>query len=117
MYGSEEEVVRTHHGDELRSFRKVFLHPLHLGGNFFIDSGRIGTRCLEDHIEHGRLAVHLTAETISHSAQFHIRHIFQAEYRAVFTRADNGVLKFFHALQSSAIFHRKLEDVLRTLAQ
>ena len=90
MYGSEEEVVRTHHGDELR---------------------------LEDHIEHGRLAVHLTAETISHSAQFHIRHIFQTEYRAVFTRADNGVLKLFHALQSSAIFHRELEDVLRTLAQ
>ena len=117
MYGSEEEVVRTHHGDELRSFRQVFLHPLHLGGDFFIDSGRIGTCRLEDHIEHGRLAVHLTAETISHSAQFHIRHIFQTEYRAVFTRADNGVLKLFHALQSSAIFHRELEDVLRTLAQ
>ena len=112
MYGSEEEVVRTHHGDELRSFRKVFLHPLHLGGNFFIDSGRIGTRCLEDHIEHGRLAVHLTAETVSQRAQRHIRHVLQTEHGTVALRTDHRVLEFLHTLQASAIFHRKLEYVL-----
>ena len=117
MYGSEKEVVRTHHGDKLRSFRQIFLHPLYLRGNLFINSGSIGTGCLENHIENGRLTVHLTTETICHSAQLYFRHIFQAEYRAVLTRTDNRILKFLHALQASAIFHRKLENVLRTLTQ
>ena len=117
VYGSEKEVIGTHHRDELRSFRQILLHPLYLRSDFFVDSGSIGTCRLEYHIKNGRLTVHLTAETIRHRTQFHLCHILQAKYRTVFPRTDNRVPEFFHAFEASAIFHRKLENILRAFAQ
>ena len=117
VYGSEKEVIGTHHRDELRSCRQILLHPLYLRSDFFVDSGSIGTGCLEYHIKNGRLTVHFTAETIRHRTQLHLCHILQAKYGTVFPRTDNRVPEFFHAFEASAIFHCKLENILRTLAQ
>ena len=51
VYGSEKEVIGTHHRDELRSCGQILLHPLYLRSDFFVDSGSIGTSCLEYHIK------------------------------------------------------------------
>ena len=117
MDRSEKEVVRAHHRNKFRSLRKVLFHLLHLGGDFFIHGGCIGTCCLEYHVKNGRFTIHFTTETIGHRTQLHIGHVFQAEYRTVALRTDHRILKFFHALQPTAVFHGKLEHILRTFAQ
>ena len=117
MDRSEKEVVGTHHRDELCSLRQTLFHLFHLGSNFLIHSGCIGACRLEYHVKNSRFAIHLTAEAISHRTQLYIGYILQAEYRTVALRTDYGILEFLHTLQSSAILHGKLEDILRTLTQ
>ena len=117
MYGSEEEVVRTHHGDELRSFRKVFLHPLHLGGNFFIDSGRIGTRRLEHHARNARMTVHSTVISIAILSQLYLGDVFQLQDLTIVRRTNDNISKFFRSDQTSFIFHCILIGFVRVFTE
>ena len=112
VYGSEEEVVGTHHRHKFRPFGQAFLHLLYLCRNLLVDGGCVGARRLEHHEKHRRLAVHLTAETIGQRTQLHIRHVLQTEHGTVALRAYHRVLELLHTLQTSAILHRKLEHVL-----
>ena len=112
MYGSEEEVVGAHHRHKLRPFGQALPHLVYLCGNLLVDGGCVGACRLEHHEKYSRLAVHLTAETVSQRAQRHIRHVLQTEHGTVALRTDHRVLEFLHTLQASAIFHRKLEYVL-----
>ena len=112
VYGSEEEVVGAHHRHKLRPFGQALPHLVYLCGNLLVDGGCVGACRLEHHEKYSRLAVHLTAETVSQRAQRHIRHVLQTEHGTVALRTDHRVLEFLHTLQASAIFHRKLEYVL-----
>ena len=49
----------------------------------FVDSGCIGTCCLEHHEKNSRFTVHLATETVRQRTQFHISHIFQAKYLVI----------------------------------
>ena len=112
MYGSEEEVVGTHHRHKFRPFGQALPHLVYLCGNLLVDGGCVGACRLEHHEKYRRLAVHLTAETIGQRTQLHIRHVLQTEHGTVTLRAYHRVLEFLHTLQASAILHRKLEHVL-----
>ena len=117
IYRSEEEVVGAHHRDKFRSCRQFLFHLFQFGGNTFVYFRCVRAGYLVDHECHGRLTVHLAVEAVTQCPQLDLGDIFQAQYRTVFLSPDDDVLEFFHALQTSAVFHCVLENVFRVFTQ
>ncbi len=112
-----EEVVVVHRDFECTALGQIGFQTIYKRYTVVDNLGSVGAGSLEHHRHRRHLAVVLVRETVGHTAELDIGHVFEVEHLAVGAGADNDVAELLGLGQTAAVAHGVLERLVALLAE